>query len=138
MKDMRIHEAGSFQPRTCPSDNLTHPRQDVVVTFGAGTEMGEAYRFTAAVNRTIVGGNGPTVALGGLITGGGHSILSPHHGLAVDQVLEMEMVDAEGKLLTLNECENEDLFFAVRGVNYFPPETMSVFYMSGCGDADCI
>ncbi|KAI7912246.1 FAD binding domain-containing protein [Pyricularia oryzae] len=115
MKDMRIHEAGSFQPRNCPSDNLTHPRQDVVVTFGAGTEMGEAYRFTAAVNRTIVGGNGPTVALGGLITGGGHSILSPHHGLAVDQVLEMEMVDAEGRLLTLNECENEDLFFAVRG-----------------------
>ncbi|QBZ55220.1 hypothetical protein PoMZ_00115 [Pyricularia oryzae] len=46
---------------------------------------------------------------------GGHSILSPHHGLAVDQVLEMEMVDAEGKLLTLNECENEDIFFAVRG-----------------------
>ncbi|TLD11900.1 hypothetical protein PspLS_11255 [Pyricularia sp. CBS 133598] len=115
MKGIRIHEPGSFQPKNCPSADLTHLSHSVIVTLGAGIEMAEAYRFTAAMNRTIVGGNGPTVALGGFVTGGGHSILSPHHGLAVDQVLEMEMVDADGKLLTVNECENEDLFFAVRG-----------------------
>ncbi|KAI6361597.1 hypothetical protein MCOR25_006437 [Pyricularia grisea] len=115
MKSIQIHEQGSFQPKNCPSADLTHLRHDVIVTFGAGIEMAEAYHFTATMNRTIVGGNGPTVALGGFITGGGHSILSPKHGLAVDQVLEMEMVDANGRLLTLNECENEDLFFAIRG-----------------------
>ena len=78
--------------------------------------MQEAYRATALLNRTVVGGNGRTVALGGFITGGGHSILAPHYGMAADQVLEVEMVTPKGEILTANECQNADLFWAMRGV----------------------
>ncbi|RKP04460.1 hypothetical protein THASP1DRAFT_21097, partial [Thamnocephalis sphaerospora] len=56
-----------------------------------------------------------TVSTGGYITGGGHSILSAKFGLAADQVVEMEVVTPKGELLILNECQNTDLFWAMRG-----------------------
>lgn len=80
--------------------------------------MLETYQATAAVNQTVVGGNGRTVALGGFLTGAGHSILAPKHGLAADHVLEMEIVTPTGEILTLNECQNTDLFWAMRGVSH--------------------
>ena len=38
-------------------------------------------------------------------------------GLAVDQVLEMEVVLASGKIVVANEVMNADLFWAMRGVS---------------------
>jgi FAD/FMN-containing dehydrogenase len=77
--------------------------------------MGEVYKFVTAHNRTIVGGMSPDIAIGGYLTGGGHSPLSATHGLAVDQVLEMEVVTPKGDILIVNECQNTDLFWALRG-----------------------
>lgn len=79
--------------------------------------------YTAAdqQGRTVVGGGGKTVSLGGFITGGGHSILSPHYGLAADNVLQMEVVTPNGKILTVNEDQNSDLFWALRGVSIYIP-----------------
>jgi FAD/FMN-containing dehydrogenase len=115
MKGITIHETG-FQPQHC---NLVI--DGVAITAGGGTQMLEAYRETAAINYTVVGGGGRTVALGGFLTGAGHSILSPHYGLATDQVLEMEIVTPTGDHLVLNECQNTDLFWAMRGVSLSPP-----------------
>lgn len=44
--------------------------------------------------------------------------MSPLLGMGADQVLELEIVTADGKLLVANECTNKDLFWAVRGVSY--------------------
>jgi FAD/FMN-containing dehydrogenase len=41
--------------------------------------------------------------------------MGPKYGLAVDNVLEVDIVTADGKLLTANTCTNSDLFWAVRG-----------------------
>jgi FAD/FMN-containing dehydrogenase len=119
MKGIQLHEKG-FVPNHC---NVVI--DGVAVTAGGGTQMMEAYRETAAINHTVVGGGGRTVALGGFLTGAGHSILSPHYGLATDQVLEMEIVTPQGEHLILNECTNTDLFWAMRGVrtHLFPPST---------------
>jgi len=57
-----------------------------------------------------------SVGYGGYITGGGHGALANLHGLAADNVLEMEIVTPKGDLLTINECQNQDLFWAMRGV----------------------
>ncbi|KAK4187062.1 Tetrahydrocannabinolic acid synthase [Podospora australis] len=109
MKEMKVHET-EFRPSEC---DITIPGH--AITAGAGTQMQEAYRATALLNRTVVGGNGRTVALGGYITGGGHSILAPHYGMAADQVLEVELVTPTGEILTANECQNSDFFWAMRG-----------------------
>lgn len=50
-----------------------------------------------------------------LVQGGGHSALSPSLGLGVDRVLEFKIVTADGVLRTANQCQNTDLFFALRG-----------------------
>jgi hypothetical protein len=85
------------------------------VTVGAGTQMMTLYTHLATQNRTIVGGGGQSVSVGGYLTGGGHSLLSARYGLAADQVLEIEMVTPTGNLIVANECQNKDLFYAMRG-----------------------
>lgn len=110
MKGIMMHP-DSFRPVGC---NVTVPGH--AITAAAGTQMLEAYRATAPHNRTVVGGNGRTVALGGFVTGGGHSILAPHFGMAADRVLQMELVTPAGDVVTANECQNTDLFWAMRGV----------------------
>lgn len=67
-------------------------------------------------NLTIVGGGAGTVGIVGYLTGGGHSALSSTYGLGVDQILEIEMVSPGSEILTTNECQHTDLFWATRGV----------------------
>ena len=89
------------------------------VTVGGGTQMYDIYSATAKHGQTIVGGGGKSVGVGGYLTGGGHSILSSRYGLAADNVLEMEIVTPSGDIITINEDQNTDLFWAMRGVCSF-------------------
>lgn len=66
-------------------------------------------------NLTAVSGASPDVAIGGYLTGGGHSVLSATQGLAADNVIQLEIVTPQGDIVTANECQNSDLFWAVRG-----------------------
>ncbi|KAI0124716.1 hypothetical protein BJ170DRAFT_473279 [Xylariales sp. AK1849] len=100
----------SFQPKGC-----TFAIEKNAVTVAGGTQMITLYEGLDEINQTIVGGGGKTVAVGGFITGGGHSILAPRYGLAADQVLQMEVVTPLGRIITANECQNQDLFWAMRG-----------------------
>ena len=112
MKGIKVHE-NMFRPAGCSNVTI----EGHAITAAAGTQMLETYRATGLLNRTVLGGNGRTVALGGFITGGGHSILAPHYGMAADQVLELELVTPSGEIVTANECQNTDLFWAMRGVS---------------------
>ena len=47
--------------------------------------------------------------------GGGHGPAVHDFGLGADQVLEAQVVLADGRLVTANPCQNPDLFFAIRG-----------------------
>ena len=51
----------------------------------------------------------------GLTLGGGFGLLSRNWGLTVDNLLEVELVDANGNLLRANSSEQPDLFWACRG-----------------------
>jgi hypothetical protein len=53
--------------------------------------------------------------IGGYIQGGGHSPLTSIYGMAADHVLSVNLVTADGKLLTADASQNTDLFWAVRG-----------------------
>lgn len=87
-----------------------------MVTFGAGQGFGPVYDFAHANNVTVVGGTSETVGVaGGWITGGGHSALSNHLGLGVDNVQQLRAVLPNGTYVTANRCQNSDVFFALRG-----------------------
>ena len=78
----------------------------------------------------VVGVYAQTVgASGGYIQGGGHGAMGPKYGLAVDNVLEFDFVTADGSLLTVNACNNPDLFWALRrgGCGTFGVVTRTVY-----------
>lgn len=100
-----------FVPSSCPSATT----YDAVI-FQAGTGFLELYEFAEANGITVIGGSSETVgASGGWISGGGHSSLSNTLGLGADRALQFKIVTPDGKYLTASACENQDLFFAIRG-----------------------
>jgi hypothetical protein len=83
---------------------------------GAGVQVYEIYAAARDHGLVAIGGEGRTVgAMGGYVQGGGHSPLSSIYGMAADQVLNFEVVTADGRFVTANAKENPDLFWALRG-----------------------
>ncbi|KAF7979249.1 hypothetical protein HWV62_42914, partial [Athelia sp. TMB] len=100
----------SFVPDGC------HTTPQDTVTVAAGEQWETVYQFADNSSLIVVGGDCETVgASGGWLLGGGHSVLSPSYGLGVDNLLQAEIVTADGKLKTVSECSNPDLFWAIRG-----------------------
>ncbi|KAJ3054575.1 hypothetical protein HK097_001408, partial [Rhizophlyctis rosea] len=83
---------------------------------GAGVQVFEINKAAQQRGLMVVGGEGMTVGYaGGYIQGGGHSPLSSILGMGADHVLEFNIVTPNGRFVTANKRENEDLFWALRG-----------------------
>ncbi|KAL4926697.1 FAD-binding oxidoreductase [Aspergillus undulatus] len=79
------------------------------ITFGAGQQFGGINDFVEENGYRVIGGSSLTMgAAGGWITGGGHS-------LGVDNVQQLKAVLPKDDYITANRCQNQDLFFALRG-----------------------
>ncbi|OQE09919.1 hypothetical protein PENVUL_c005G02576 [Penicillium vulpinum] len=86
------------------------------VRLTAGIQGGDVYDAAHKKGLVIVGGECATVGpVGGYTQGGGHSALSSRYGLGADQVLEWEVVDGMGRLLTASPTQNPDLYWALSG-----------------------
>ncbi|KAJ0387290.1 hypothetical protein COL922a_002530 [Colletotrichum nupharicola] len=109
MQDVQYHGAG-FQ---LAGSDITIERN--AVTVGGGAELYNAQKALAEHGQAIVGGGCGTVGVGGFTPGGGHSLLGPRYGMAADNVLQMEIVSPKGEIMTINEAQNTDLFWAMRG-----------------------
>ena len=86
-----------------------------VIKVGGGQVWDEIYK-AAGTNWHIIGGGGLSVsAAGGWLMGGGLSASARLYGLGIDNVVEFEVILADGTKKTASKCENEDLFWALRG-----------------------
>ncbi|HET8753126.1 MAG TPA: FAD-binding oxidoreductase, partial [Salinimicrobium sp.] len=80
-----------------------------------GATVGELDSASQAFGLALPTGTVSTIGIGGLTLGGGSGYLSRRFGMTLDNLLSVEIVTADGNVLTANESENEDLFWAVRG-----------------------
>lgn len=96
-------------------DDLQLASDASTITVGGGALLGKIYETVAKKSVVIPAGTCPTVGVTGHTTGGGYGLLARPFGLACDSLLSAQMVDVNGSLLNINEDENKDLFWAIRG-----------------------
>jgi hypothetical protein len=80
-----------------------------------GLTIGEFDRETQAFGLATTMGVISTTGISGLTLGGGMGWLIGKYGLACDNLLSVDIVTADGHLLTASASENEELFWGVRG-----------------------
>lgn len=105
--DVSMMNAPYFDPRTG------------IVRIGAGARNQILYATLRKANIAITHGRCPTVGVAGFVLGGGIGFNMRANGLACDQVVESEIVLADGQVLTLDRRSNDhtvaDLYWACRG-----------------------
>lgn len=83
--------------------------------IGAGTNFEHINAELDLYGLHLPGGGCETTCVAGYMQGGGYSFTSLMFGMNCDQVLGVQMARADGRIVTANAQENEDLFWAVRG-----------------------
>ncbi|HET7690784.1 MAG TPA: FAD-binding oxidoreductase [Nocardioidaceae bacterium] len=86
-----------------------------VARAGAGTTGGQFDRATQEHGLATTLGVVSTTGIAGLTLGGGIGWLMRKHGLACDNLLSVDLVTADGRLVTASADENPDLFWALKG-----------------------
>jgi FAD/FMN-containing dehydrogenase len=86
-----------------------------LATIGAGTRLAEIYRTLHQHRAAIPAGCGPTVGIAGLALGGGLGVLGRTYGLTCDRLTAVQIVLADGAVITCDLTSDPDLYWALRG-----------------------
>ena len=108
MRQVEMHDA--FVPQGSTAAGLP------AVSIGAGAIWGQVYDAVAVKGgRYVQGGGCLTVGVAGFVQGGGFGSLSKRFGTGASNLLEAEVVTADGRVRIVNRDQDPELFFALRG-----------------------
>jgi FAD/FMN-containing dehydrogenase len=108
MDAVTVHEA--FVPAGSKSAPVP------AVSVRAGCMWLHAYQaVTGDAGRYVQGGGCTTVGVAGLVQGGGFGSFSKAYGIAAASLLEAEIVTADGKIRVVNQVQEPDLLWALKG-----------------------
>lgn len=110
LRDIVMHDA--FVGRGCEG----HLEPQPAVSVGSGALWMHVYDVvTTKGGRYVQGGGCGTVSVGGLIQGGGFGSYSRFFGTAGSNLIEAEIVTADGRTRVVNACAEPDLCWALKG-----------------------
>jgi FAD binding domain-containing protein/berberine-like enzyme len=98
-----------------PMHDVQVDPQARTVRVGGGATWGQVDKATGEHGLATPSGIISTTGVGGLTLGGGLGHLTRKHGLAIDNLIEAEMVLASGERVTASADEHPDLYWAIRG-----------------------
>jgi hypothetical protein len=90
-------------------------REHRIAQVSGGALLGELDEAAQAVGLACPVGVVSHTGVAGLTLGGGMGRLQRKFGLTIDNVLSVDMVTADGRLVRASEDENADLFWGLRG-----------------------
>ena len=96
-------------------NNISLDEENNKVTIQCGVQNREINKLLGGKEYQFPGGGCPTVAIPGLVLGGGWGYSSRVLGLGCDSLVELEMIDYNGEKIVANKNINEDLFWASKG-----------------------
>ncbi|MEO8998168.1 MAG: FAD-dependent oxidoreductase, partial [Rhodanobacter sp.] len=110
MNKVTLHEA--FIAQGCAGQEVPQP----AVTIEAGAMWSDAYdAVTTKGGRYVQGGGCTTVGVAGLVQSGGFGSFSKNWGTAAANLLQAEIVTADGEVRIANACTHPDLFWGIKG-----------------------
>jgi FAD/FMN-containing dehydrogenases len=96
-------------------DSIDIDVDEGVARVGGGATAG-AVTAAAGEHGLVIGfGDTGSVGVGGITLGGGAGFLSRAHGLTIDNLLAVELVTADGRVVVADAERHPDLFWALRG-----------------------
>lgn len=96
-------------------NNIYVDELNKTVKIDGGVRNRELYEVLNSLGYPFPGGGCPTVGVIGFTLGGGWGYSSRLLGLGCDNLIEAELVNCDGDLIILNNKENKDLFWALKG-----------------------
>ncbi|KAE8148199.1 hypothetical protein BDV25DRAFT_20937 [Aspergillus avenaceus] len=96
------------------NSTVYHPDKGFA-SIGPGARWESVYKELKQYDVTVTGGRDATVGVGGLITGGGNSFFAAEHGFGCDNVVNFEIILANGSLINANNSTHADLWKALKG-----------------------
>lgn len=85
------------------------------VRVEAGCLLGDIDHALAPFSKAFPTGNHSSIGISGLTLGGGFGHLSRAYGLTMDSLIEADIVLADGRLITTDQDNFPELFWAIRG-----------------------
>ncbi|KAJ7227653.1 hypothetical protein C8J57DRAFT_1388729 [Mycena rebaudengoi] len=95
-------------------NQITLAANKSMVSLGPGSSWGDVYGKLDPLGVTALGGRTSSVGVGGLLMGGGISFLSAEQGFASDNVLNYEVVLADGSIVNASPYSHLDLYVALK------------------------
>ncbi|PUB24463.1 FAD binding domain-containing protein [Promicromonospora sp. AC04] len=86
-----------------------------IVQIPAGARWDDVVRAAAEHGYAVPHGSSPTVGAIGYLLGGGMSFYGRKVGVAANSVVSITLVQADGGIVTVDETNDPDLFWALRG-----------------------
>ena len=85
------------------------------VMIAGGARAVDVTAVTDPAGLAVVAGSASSVGMAGLTLGGGYGPLIGRFGLALDNMFAAQVVLADGRIVSADEENNADLFWALRG-----------------------